>query len=105
MTINTTNKMLYSYFSELAQIQTSVLGILFRTRISDFHELNFSKYVALGKTLNDLQKEYFVLENDKIVTITDDKGVTTSKLNEGKVFEDYQTKYNEIMNTSVVIRI
>lgn len=96
------NNDLHFIYSRLTQLeQTDEV----KESIAMFDVHNKEKYNSLLESLQLLQSEFFELdENKKIKTIDSGKGIT-SVFREGKTFEDYIKKYNEIMQQPVKIKI
>jgi hypothetical protein len=95
-----TNNQLYSYHKELESWKGSVLELFNRVKIKEFYRYNAFRIETLERKLNDMQRKYFVIENEE-TKYEGDKPVML----EGLTLEDYTSELNELMSVLIETNI
>lgn len=103
------NKNLYQFHLQLEQMRESVLYFLLKGRIADFYKYNSVKLNSIIDRMRKLQEEYFVMEDERVkmtpLEVTNDvRKEPEPIMQEGKTYEEYLAKYNELMEKDCTIK-
>lgn len=96
------NKNLYQFHLQLEEMKNSVVFQLLFGRIKDFYKNNSLKINSIIGKLNVLRDEFFeVDENGKTKTSGEPLAPV---MKEGKTYEEYTVKFDELMEMDCVIK-
>ena len=101
---NITNGQLLRWHDELKQLQ-SINSIFFqfnRSKINEFYRQNGIRIDSVFKKMDVLRREFFLIENDKLV-MEGEEGKQEPVLLPEKKREDFNAKYQEILEGQVSI--
>ena len=101
---NITNRQLLQWDSEAMRMNGSIIGMFNRSKIQEFYRNNEARISTLKRDINELQDDYFVVENDQVKY----EGEGNDKkpvMKEGKTLEEYQQKFKELQDKIVSINI
>lgn len=91
---------------EIQQMQSSVVGLFLRSKINDFYKNNGLRIDEFYKKRKKLQLEYFQVEDDGERLKKDGDGKDAQPLMaEGKDRKEFDTKFEEMMNKELDIKI
>lgn len=104
MKLQVKNNDLYQLYVEINNMQQQfpILYNVCSKKVKEVRKNNDVRYSTLSDKLNNLQTEFFVIEDKKIKTVEKD-GKQSSVFQNNKNFEDYQKKLSEVMNEPNVI--
>lgn len=95
---NVTNAVLYGYYKEIEQMQSSVMYQLLFGKIKDFGKINGGRINTIIKTQNEINQKYFEYNQDGSVVMIKEEGKPDEpKLKEGMVKEDYVKEFDSYM--------
>jgi hypothetical protein len=102
------NKQILDYHQEIQEWHrhNSVMRIFMASKINGFYKSNENRIKTIQGIVLELLDEYFALDDKKQVVFADlVEGEKERKpiMKEGKEYQEYQTKYWELMNQPVVI--
>lgn len=104
------NRNLYQFHVQLEQSKGNIFHFLLKDKIKTFYKLNGQRLEVLTNTLQKLQEEFFVMENDVIKVIKKESDTEPGLFNdvpvmkEGKNYDDYIVKHDELLNMDCVIK-
>ncbi len=99
---NMKNKNLYQFHLQLEEMKSNVIFQLLFGRIKDFYKNNSLKINAIGEKLNIIRSEFFEFDENGKVKQTGEPLAPIIK--EGKTYEEYMLKFEELMNQDCVIK-
>lgn len=101
---NITNGQLLRWHDELKQLAqvNSIFYHFNRSRINEFYRQNGIRIDSAFKKIDALRREFFLIENDKLV-LEGEEGKKEPVLLPDKNKEDFNTKYQEILEGQVSI--
>ena len=111
--INANNFQLLRFHNEIEEMKTSILYYFNTSKINEFYKHNAIRVNTLIQTITDLQKKYFVCDEDgnpKYEDLKDLPKDSKKKISEpimldGMKMEDYTNEFNLIMNRKFEITI
>ncbi len=96
------NKDLYSFHLQLKGLETNIIYQLIFGKIKDFYKHNSIRINTLIEKITAMQDDYFVLDAEGKVQQEGEPLQPIMK--EGKTYDEYLEKYNELMEKECPIK-
>lgn len=102
--MNITTRQLFAWHQEIQSMNGSIHHIFNRSKIKEFYNDNGIRIDTMFKKLKEIQTEYFVIENEQIKKEGEGKDAKPV-VQEGKTREEFDKKFNELMDSEITVKI
>lgn len=101
---NITNRHLLMWDIEINNMEGSIMSIFNHHKIKEFYNTNGVRVQSIKEKVNKLQEEFIVIEDNKI-KYSGEGSDRKPEIKEGKTFDEYKVKHEELMNEITTVEI